>query len=212
LNVAQDIARKFQGGIMNIKHYVALGVVAAGLSSCGLFGNAFSGGPLFSGNVEGTAPSAANYKLAAVRFSTFGGTGNEQSENASFATAIQIAGGTGDYTGSLAPSVELGSDAQRFYKFVVYEDNTGDGKYDLDATSSDGKKDRLLADSTNGKTASGNRFLVYAANDGTWTAGQTIKKGWNLVTDKNKDTTVDVAVGRTDDIVTQALGGITITY
>jgi hypothetical protein len=197
---------------MNIKNYLALGLVAAGLSSCGLFGNTFSGGPLFSGNVEGTAPAATNYKLAAVRFSTFGGTGNEQSENAAFATAIQIAGGTGDYTGSLTPNVELAGDAQRFYKFVVYEDNTGDGKYDLDATSSDGKKDKLLADSTNGKTASGNRFLVYAANDGEWTPGQAVKKGWNLVTDVKKDTTVDVAVGRTDDLVTTTLGGITITY
>jgi hypothetical protein len=194
---------------MNVKHYLAMGLVAVGFSSCGLFGNAISGGPLFSGNVEGTAPAASSYKLAALRFSTFGGTDTEQSQTAAFASAIAIANGKADFTGSLVPSIELGNDTQRFYKFAVYDDVNGDGKYDLTAA---GSKDVLLADSTNGKTVSGNRFLVYAAADGMWNANQKIIKGWNLVTDVSKDTTTDINIGRSDDLVTQGLSGITITY
>ncbi len=197
---------------MKVTHLLAMGVAALGFSSCNLIGNAFSGGPAFSGTVEGTPPAAASYSLATVQFTTFGGTAPEQSETAAFASAVQIGGGTGAYSGFLVPNIELGNDTQRFYKFIIYEDKTGNGRYDLDATNDKGQKDAVLADSANGKTASGNRFLVYSKNDGTWTAGQPIKAGWNLVTDVKKDTTTDVAIGRGDDLVTQGLAGITITY
>jgi hypothetical protein len=196
----------------NITKIAALGFVALGLSSCGLLGNAFGGGPAFSGGVEGVVPASTNYSLALVRFTTFGGTSAEQSQTAAFATTIKINGGNGGYSGFLVPSIELGSDSQRYYKVVVYEDKTNDDRYDLDATNSTGEKDRLLADSTNGKSAGGNRFFVYAKNDGEWVAGKPIKAGWNLVTDVNKDTTTDIAIGRGDDTVSQNLGGITITY
>jgi hypothetical protein len=176
---------------MKVTHLLALGAVALGFSSCNLIGNAVNGGPAFSGTVEGTPPAAASYSLAAVQFTTFGGTAPEQSETAAFASAVQIGGGTGGYSGFLVPSIELGGDTQRFYKFIIYEDKTGNGRYDLDATNDKGQKDAVLADSANGKTASGNRFLV---------------------TDVKKDTTTNLTVGRSDDLVTQGLAGITITY
>lgn len=187
----------------------ALGTV---FTSCGLLGNIIGGGPGFSGIVTGTAPAASNYRLAMVRFSSFTGNNNEQAQTAGFATAIQITGGTGGYSGALVPTLDLGNDTQRFYKLVVFEDKTNDGKYDLDATGNNGEKDTLLADSSNGKAAGGNRFLLYSKADGTWTTNQTVKAGWNLVTDVNRDTTTDIAIGRGDDVVTQNLSGITITY
>ena len=155
---------------------------------------------------------SSNYGLALVRFTTFGGASGEQSQTAAFATTIKINGGTGGFSGFLVPNIELGTDNQRFYKVVVFEDKTNDDRYDLDATNSTGEKDRLLADSMNGKALGGNRFFVYAKNDGTWTAGTPVKMGWNLVTDVNRDTTTDVNLGRADDLVSQNLGGITITY
>lgn len=197
---------------MKATQLLALGLMALTASSCSLFGNAINGGPSFAGSVEGTQPAAANYGLALVRFTTLGGASQEQSETAAFATSIAINGGTGGFTGFLVPNIDPGSDAQRFYKFVVYEDKTGDGKYDLDATGNNGEKDKALADSTNGKTASGNRFLVYSKLEGEWTTGKMLKAGWNLVTDVNKDTTTVVTAGRSDDLITQSLGGITITY
>jgi hypothetical protein len=197
---------------MNVRQLLAIGALGLGLSSCGLLGNAVSGGPAFSGDVINPPPAATNYKLAALRFSTFGGTDTEQSETAAFSTTIQISGGNGVFSGFLVPTIELGSETQRFYKLAVYEDKTNDNKYDLTATNGDGQKDVLLADSTNGKAPGGNRFLVYAAQDGEWVSGKAIKKGWNLVVDANRDTTTDIAIGRGDDVVTQGLGGITIAY
>jgi hypothetical protein len=197
---------------MNVRHLFALGLVGLSLSSCGLLGNAVSGGPAFSGDVINPPPAASNFKLALVRFSTLGGSDSEQSQTAAFTTTIQIAGGNGVYSGFLVPSLEIGSDAQRFYKVAVYEDKTNDDRYDLTATNSDGQKDVLLADSINGKAPGGNRFLVYAASDGEWTAGKPLKKGWNLVVDVERNTTTDIAIGRADDQVTQGLGGITIAY
>jgi hypothetical protein len=197
---------------MKVTYLLALGLLAVATSSCGLFGNAISGGPGFSGSVEGTQPAAANYGLALVRFTTLGGASQEQSETAAFATSIAINGGTGGFTGFLVPNIDVGSDTQRYYKFIVYEDKTGDGKFDLDATGNNGEKDKLLADSTNGKTASGNRFLVYSKTDAEWTTGKNLKAGWNLVTDVNKDTTTVTTVGRGDDVISQTLGSVTITY
>jgi hypothetical protein len=197
---------------MKVTQLLALGLMAVATSGCSLLGNAFNGGPSFAGSVEGSQPAAVNYGLALLRFTTFGGTSQEQSETAAFATSIAINGGTGGFTGFLVPNIELAGDTQRFYKFVVYEDKTGDGKYDLDASGNNGEKDKALADSTNGKTASGNRFLVYSKLDAEWTTGKMLKAGWNLVTDVNKDTTTVVTAGRGDDLVTQSLGGITITY
>ncbi len=197
---------------MKVTHLLALGLISVAASSCSLFGNAINGGPSFAGSVEGTQPAAVNYGLALVRFTTPGGASQEQSETAAFATSIAINGGTGGFTGFLVPNIDIGSDGQRFYKFVVYEDKTGDGKYDLDATGNNGEKDKALADSTNGKTASGNRFLVYSKTDAEWTTGKMVKAGWNLITDVNKNTTTVVTIGRSDDLITQSLGGITITY
>jgi hypothetical protein len=197
---------------MKVLQLFALGMVAVSISSCGLLGNALGGGPGFSGNVEGLVPTSTNYRLGILRFTTFGGAGQEQSETAAFATTIEINGGSGSYAGFLVPNIDLGADAQRFYKFIVFEDKTGDSKYDLDATNNNGEKDKLLVDSSNGKTASGNRFLVYSKADGTWTTGKPLKQGWNLVTDANNDTTTDLNLFRSDDLVTQGLGGITITY
>ncbi len=197
-----------------MKKRMSVLAVATGLalSSCGLFGNIIGGGPGFSGGVDGAAPAASNYRLAMLRFTTFGGASNEQSETAGFATAITINGGTGGFSGTLVPNLDLGNDTQRFYKLIVFEDKTTEGKYDLDATSSNGEKDKLLADSTNGKALGGNRFLVYAKADGTWTAGKPLKQGWNLVTDVDRNTTTDANIGRGDDLVSQSLVGITITY
>jgi hypothetical protein len=197
---------------MKVTQLLALGLLAVATSSCGLLGNAINGGPGFSGSVEGTQPVASNYGLALVRFTTLGGASQEQSETAAFATSIAINGGTGGFTGFLVPNIDLAGDTQRFYKFVVYEDKTGDGKFDLDATGNNGEKDKALADSTNGKTASGNRFLVYSKLDSEWTTGKTLKAGWNLVTDVNKDTTTVVTAGRNDDLISQTLGSVTITY
>ena len=197
---------------MKILNLAALGFVALGLSSCGLLGNALNGGPSFAGGVDGTVPASSNYGLALVRFTTFGGASAEQSQTAAFATTIKINGGSGGFSGFLVPNIELGSDNQRFYKVMVFEDKTNDDRYDLDATNANGEKDRALADSMNGKALGGNRFFVYAKNDGTWTAGTPVKMGWNLVTDVNRDTTTDVNLGRADDLVSQNLGGITITY
>ncbi len=197
-----------------MKKRISVLAVATGLalSSCGLIGNIAGGGPGFAGGVDGTAPTASNYRLATLRFTTFGGTSNEQSETAAFATAITINGGTGGFSGTLVANLDLGNDTQRFYKLIVFEDKTTEGKYDLDATSSNGEKDKLLADSTNGKAIGGNRFLVYSKADGTWTANKPLKQGWNLVTDVDRNTTTDANIGRGDDIVSQSLAGITITY
>jgi hypothetical protein len=197
---------------MNVRQVLALGLVGLGLSSCNLLGNAVSGGPAFSGDVINTPPAASNYKLALIRFSTFGGSDSEQSQTAGFTTTIQIAGGNGVYSGFLVPTLDIGGDAQRYFKVAVYEDKTNDDRYDLTATNSDGQKDVLLADSINGKAPGGNRFLVYAAQDGEWAAGKPLKKGWNLVVDVERNTTTDIALGRSDDQVTQGLGGITIAY
>jgi hypothetical protein len=197
---------------MKVNQLLALGIMALASSSCSLLGNAFNGGPSFAGSVEGTQPAAANYGLALVRFTTLGGASQEQSETAAFATSIAINGGTGGFTGFLVPNIDVGSDTERYYKFMVFEDKTGDGKYDLDASGNNGEKDKALADSTNGKTASGNRFLVYSKLEAQWTTSKTLKAGWNLITDVNKDTTTVTTIGRGDDLITQSLGGITITY
>jgi hypothetical protein len=198
---------------MNIQSKLAiLGLAGLALTSCGLLGNALGGGPAFAGGVNGTAPASSNYSLALIRFTTFGGTSSEQSQTAAFATTIKINGGTGGFSGFLVPSVDMGSDAQRFYKVAVFEDKTGDDRYDLDATNSSGQKDVLLADSMNGKADGGNRFLVFSREAGTWTTGKPLGAGWNLVTDVDRNTTTDANIGRADDVVSQNLSGITITY
>ena len=205
---------------MNIKQLIAIGALAVGFSSCGLFGNALGGGPAFSGVVATTppagVPAASSYKLALVRFTDFGNTGSDTIQAAAFATTISINGGTGAFSGFLAPTIDLGNDNQRFYKVAIYDDKTKDDIYNTTATGPNGEKDVLLADSTNGKTASGNRFFLYAKVDGTWSAGadKAIKAGWNLVTDPSKDSSLTVDFGRSDDKVTQAggFGGIDITY
>ncbi len=205
---------------MNIKQLIALGALATVFSSCGLFGNALGGGPAFSGTVATTppagAPAASSYKLALVRFTDFGNTGSDTIQAAAFADTVQVNGGTGAFSGFLAPTIDLGDNDQRFYKVVVYDDKTKDGIYNTIATGSNGEKDVLLADSANGKTASGNRFFVYAKLDGTWTTGENkaIKAGWNLVTDPSKNSSVTADLGRGDDLVTQAggFGGVDITY
>ncbi len=194
------------------KSILAVTALGMALTSCGLLGNVISGGPGFAGGVNGTAPAASNYGLSMLRFTSFGGANTEQSETAAFATAIQITGGVGGFSGTLVATLDLGTDTQRFYKFIVYEDKTNDAKYDMDATNGNGEKDRLLADSTNGKAAGGNRFLVFAKTAGEWTSGKPIKAGWNMVTDVDRNTTTDVNLGRGDDVVTQSLAGITITY
>ena len=204
---------------MNIKQLIALGALATVFSGCGLFGNALGGGPAFSGVVATTppagVPAASSYKLALVRFTDFGNTGSDTIQAAAFATTISINGGTGAFSGFLAPAIDLGNDNQRFYKVAIYDDKTKDDIYNTTATGPNGEKDVLLADSANGKTANGNRFFVYAKVDDTWTAGKPIKAGWNLITDPNKDdASLTVDAFRNDDIVTQAggLGGIDITY
>ena len=204
---------------MNIKQLIAVGALAVGFSSCNLLGNAVQGGPAFSGVVASTppagAPAASSYKLALVAFTDFGNSGSDTIQAAAFSTTVQVNGGTGIFSGFLAPTIDLGSSDQRFYKVVVYDDKTNDDIYNTVATGPKGEKDVLLADSTNGKTANGNRFFVYAKVDGTWTTGISLKAGWNLVTDPNKDSKVTADLGvRSDDKVTQAggFGGIDITY
>lgn len=201
---------------MNIKQLIAVGALAIGFSSCGLFGNAVTGGPAFSGTVATTTavPDASSYKLALVRFTAFTTGGSDTFQAAAFATTIAINGGTGAYSGFLAPNLDLGNDSQRFYKVAIYDDKTKDDIYNTTATGPNGEKDALLADSTNGSSAGGNRFFVYAKTDGNWTAGEDLKAGWNLVTDTNKDSNLLADTGRSDDSVTQAggFGGITITY
>ena len=205
---------------MNIKQLIALGALATVFSSCGLLGNAVGGGPAFSGTVATTppagAPAASSYKLALVRFTDFGNTGSDTIQAAAFSTTVQVNGGTGLFSGFLAPTIDLGNDDRRFYKIAVYDDKTNDDIYNTVATGPNGEKDVLLADSTNGKTANGNRFFLYAKVDGTWSTGaeKEIKAGWNLVTDPSKDSSVTADLGRSDDKVTQAggLGGIDITY
>ena len=205
---------------MNIKQLIALGALATVFSSCGLLGNAVGGGPAFSGTVATTppagAPAASSYKLALVRFTDFGNTGSDTIQAAAFSTTVQVNGGTGVFSGFLAPTIDLSDNDRRFYKVVVYDDKTNDDIYNTVATGPNGEKDVLLADSANGKTASGNRFFVYVKVDGAWTAGENkaLKAGWNLVTDPSKDSSVTADLGRADDTVTQAggFGGIEITY
>ena len=200
---------------MNVKQLIAVGALAIGFSSCGLFGNAVQGGPLFSGNVGGTPPSPATYQMAVARFTDFGAP-DTNFQAAAFATAIQINNGVGAYSGSLVPTIDLNGDARRFYKVVVYDDKNGDNKYD---TTASGTKDVVLADSTNGKAVGGKRFFLYSNADDVWTTGgadKAIKKGWNLVTDPKNDTVgtgIDLG-GRADDVVTQAggFGGLDISY
>ena len=48
---------------MNVKQLIAVGALAIGFSSCGLFGNAVQGGPLFSGNVGGTPPRSEERRV-----------------------------------------------------------------------------------------------------------------------------------------------------
>ena len=208
---------------MNIKQLIALGALATVFSSCGLLGNAVSGGPAFSGTVATTvtnppagAPAASSYKLALVRFTDFGNAGSDTIQAAAFSTTIQINGGTGVFSGFLTPTIDLGNSDQRFYKVAIYDDKDKNDIYNTTATGPSGEKDVLLADSANSKTASGNRFFLYAKVDGTWSTGadKDIKAGWNLVTDPSKDSSVTVDALRSDDKVTQAggFGGIDITY
>jgi hypothetical protein len=199
---------------MNVKQLLAVGAIAAGFTSCGLLGNTLSGGPLFSGTVGGTAPTASSYKLALVQFTAFGDNGSSTFQAAAFGTTIRINGGTGVYNGALVPSIDLGNDNQRFYKIAVYDDRDNNDIYNTVATAPDNTKDTILADSINNKADGGNRFFVYAKADGTWTAGQPLKAGWNLVTDVQKNSSLLGDVNRSDDLVTQAggFGGITINY
>jgi hypothetical protein len=199
---------------MNVKQLLAIGAVAAGFTSCGLLGNTLSGGPQFSGSVGGTAPTAGSYKLALVRFTDFGTSGSDTFQAAAFATTIRINGGTGVYSGALVPTIDLGNDNLRFYKIAVYDDKTGDDIYNTNAQNTNGERDVILADSVNGKANGGNRFFVFAKADTTWTSGKTLKAGWNLVTDVNKDSSTTLDVGRSDDAITQAggFGGVDIVY
>lgn len=199
---------------MNIKQLIAVGALAVGFSSCNLLGNAVQGGPAFSGVVATTppagVPAASSYKLALVRFTDFGNPPNTV-QAAAFATTIAINGGTGAYSGFLAPAIDLNGDARRFYKVAVYDDKNNDDKYD---TSAAGTQDVVLADSIAANAPGGRRFFVYSNADDLWTTGKILRVGWNLVSDPTKNSSVTTDLGRGDDTVTQAggFGGIDITY
>lgn len=185
------------------------------LGACGLLGNPISGGPVVTGTVAvsatGSLPAAVEYRMAIVRYSVFG-AGASELEAAEFLTPFALTGGTGAYTGSLPPSVDTAGVTRAFYRVVVYDDIVDDNKYDRNATNGAGAKDRLLADSANGKADGGDRYLVYSTDNQDFASGKPLAKGWNLVVDVNRDTNLTLGTGTADDIVTQTLTGLNVAY
>lgn len=200
---------------MNILKKVTFGTLALGsaiaLSSCGLLGNAISGGPVVTGNVTGTAPAATEYRLAIVRYSAFGPSATEL-ESAEFAAAFAVTGGVGAYTGTLPATIDVGGGTRGIFRVVIYDDINDDNKYDRNATNGAGQKDKLLTDSANGKVSDGDRYLVYATDNQDYGGGKVLVKGWNLVVDVNKDTNLTLGTGTADDTVTQTITGVSISY
>ncbi len=194
-------------------------VLSAGvlmLGSCGVIGNVISGGPAVSGTVATvetgqTPPAATEYRLSLVRYSVFGPNSTEL-ESADFASPITINSGAGAFAGSLPPTISIGGETRAYFRVVVYDDIVDDNKYDRNATNGAGARDRVLADSANGKADGGDRYLVYVNDNQDYVAGKPLTKGWNLVTDPQRDTNVTLSLGTGDDVVTQALTGISIKY
>jgi hypothetical protein len=195
--------------------FLALSTGVLFLGSCGLIGNVISGGPAVSGTVsaaEGqTATPATEYRLSLVRYNIFGPNA-EELEAADFASPITLNGGTGAFAGSLPPTIGTGTGTRAYFRVVVYDDIVDDNKYDRNATNSANAKDRILADSANGKAEGGNRYLVYVSDNQDYVANKPLKKGWNLITDPNRDTNLSLNFGTDDDVVTQTLTGINIKY
>ena len=197
--------------ISNIVKLALGAATAAGLGSCGLLGNVGGGGPVVTGNVAGVAPAAADYRLALVRYSTFGANTTEL-EAAQFLNAFTLTGGVGAYTGSLPKTIDIGGGTKAFFRVVVFDDINDDNKYDRDATNSAGGKDRILTDSANGKADGGDRYLVYATDNQDLVAGKPLVKGWNLVIDANRDTNLTLNTGTADDTISQTLTGVSLNY
>jgi hypothetical protein len=196
--------------------FLALSAGVILLGSCGVIGNVISGGPAISGTVATvetgqTAPAATEYRLSLVRYSFFGSTSTEL-ESADFASPITINSGVGAFAGSLPPTISIGSDTRAYFRVVVYDDIVDDNKYDRNATNGAGAKDRLLADSANGKADGGDRYLVYVNDNQDYVTGKPLVKGWNMITDPQRDTNVSLNLGTSDDVVTQTLTGISIKY
>jgi hypothetical protein len=181
LNKAHDTPK--QVSIPKVAKLMALSGAALLLGSCGLLANVGGGGPVLMGTVSaatGTAvPAASEYRMALVRYSIFG-PGASELEAAEFLTPFTLSGGAGAFTGSLPASVDVGSGNTRaYYRVIVFDDVVDDNKYDRNATNGAGAKDRLLADSANGKGEGGNRYLIYANDNQDYVAGKPLSKGWN---------------------------------
>lgn len=214
LNSGQEKSKQVR--IPTIPKMMLLSGAALLLGSCGLLANIGGGGSVVTGTVSaapGTAvPAASEYRMTLLRYSPFG-PGASELEDAEFLTPFTLSGGAGAFTGSLPASIDVGSGNTRaYYRVVVYDDLIDDNKYDRNATNGAGAKDRLLADSANGKGEGGNRYLIYVTDNQNFVAGKPLSKGWNLVVDPNRDTTLVLNVGTADDTVTQAIGGVNITY
>ena len=186
------------------------------LGACGVVGNVTAGGPVVTGTV-GTAagaavPAATDYRMTLVRYTTFG-TGATGLGSAEFLTPFALSGGTGAFTGGLPASVEIGSGASRaYYRVVVYDDIVDDNRFDANATNGAGGKDRVLADSANGKAAGGDRYLVFASDNQDYVPGKPLVRGWNLIVDPNRDTNPTLGTGLGDDTVSATLTGVNVTY
>jgi hypothetical protein len=202
---------------MNTRVFARLMALSAAplLGSCGFVVTVGAGGTVVSGTVgaaTGTSvPVATEYRLGLVRYSLFG-PGANQLEAAEFLTPIAIGGGVGAFAAGLPPSVDLGSEGTKgFYRVVVYDDAVDDDTYDQRADGT-GVEDRVLADSANGRAEGGDRSLVYVTDHQEYAPGKTLVRGWNLITDPNRDTNLAVAFGTSDDTVSQTLTGVRITY
>jgi hypothetical protein len=214
LNTGQTKSK--QAPVSSIIKLLSLSGAALLLGSCGLLSNIGSGGPVVTGTVSATpgtaVPAASEYRMTLVRYSLFGPDASEL-EAAEFLTPFTLSGGVGSFTGSLPASIDVGSGNTRaFYRVIVYDDLVDDNKYDRNAVNGAGAKDRLLADSANGKGEGGNRYLIFATDNQDFVAGKPLSKGWNLVVDPNRDTNLVLGIGTADDTVTQVIGGVSITY
>jgi hypothetical protein len=202
--------------VPTVAKLMALSGAALILGSCGLLANVGGGGPVVTGTIStasGSAvPAASEYRMALVRYTIFG-PGASELEAAEFLTPFILSGGTGGFSGSLPASVDVGSGNTRaYYRVIVFDNLVDDNKYDRNASNGAGAKDRLLADSANGKAEGGNRYLIYASDNQDFVAGKPLSKGWNLVVDPNRDTNLVLNVGTADDTVTQAISGVNVTY
>jgi hypothetical protein len=214
LNQGHELQK--QVTVPTVVKLMALSGAALLLGSCGLLANVGGGGPVVTGTVSAASgsavPAASEYRMALVRYNIFG-PGASELEAAEFLTPFVLSGGTGGFSGSLPASVDVGSGNTRaYYRVVVFDDLVDDNKYDRNASNGAGAKDRLLADSANGKAEGGNRYLIYASDNQDFVAGKPLSKGWNLVVDPNRDTNLVLNVGTADDTVTQAISGVNISY